>query len=458
MAPAGSLDADDGEVVGFADATVLPGFVDAHVHVDQWVHRTRRVDVSAAGSAAEVVGILRAHRDEGGAKVLTGHGYVDGLWPEPAHRRLLDDAFAGVPVAVVSNDLHTAWLNGAALAAVGRGDHPTGLLQEQDCMLAVRALMDLEQPDTVDRWVAKALTGAAALGVTGLVDFEYADNVTVWRRRTVHGPLAVQVAASVWLPWLDQAATSGLRTGDPLSADGSAVVGPFKLMADGSLNARTAFCHDPYDHAGSDEPYGIRMVSTEELVRQLTRAAEAGLAPAVHAIGDAANSAVLDAFEKVGCHGRIEHAQLVRDDDLPRFAAAGVIASVQPQHAVADRDVADRHWHGRTARAFPYAALLAAGAELRFGSDAPVSPLDPWAAVTAAVTRTDDKRPPWHPEQALPLGVALAAAADGRQAVVPGMTADLAVAEGDVTGNPEELRRTRVLLTLRGGRTTHRAC
>jgi predicted amidohydrolase YtcJ len=464
VAGAGTLDVSDAEVLDLPDSTVLPGLVDAHVHVDQWVHQSRRVDVTSARSAADVVRLLRAHlatvdRD-GRARVVTGHGFVDGLWTEPAHKTVLDEAFGGLPVAVVSIDLHAVWLSTAALHLVGRPEHPTGVVREQDCMETLRDLVAAEPDGLVDGWVVEALADAAARGVTGLVDFEYADNLTVWQRRAAPDVLPVRVAASVWRPWLDAAIAAGRRTGDPLPGnDGLATVGPFKLMADGSLNTRTAHCHEPYAAAAPGERFGLELLAPDELVALMTQAAEAGLEPAVHAIGDAANSSVLDAFEKVGCAGRIEHAQLVRTEDLPRFAAAGVIASVQPQHAVADRDVAERHWNGRTGRAFPYAALHAAGAELRLGSDAPVSPLDPWQAVADAVARTADDRPPWHPEQALPLDVALAAACDGRRLPLVGAPADLAVVAGDLAGaSAERVRATTVLATLVAGRFTHRAC
>jgi predicted amidohydrolase YtcJ len=458
--PAGTVDPAGAEVVDLPGATVLPGLVDAHVHVDQWVHRLHRVDVSAARNAEEVVSLLRkAAPTSGPARVLTGHGYVDGLWPEQAHRDLLDAEFGSRPVAVVSADLHALWLNGAALAFVGTPGHPTGVVREQAGMEALRALMAAESEASVDDWVAQALAEVAARGVTGLVDFEYADNLAAWGRRGRSNALPVRVAASVWLPWLDAAVATGLRSGDPLPGTGGmATAGPFKLMADGSLNTRTAFCHDPYSGDAGDEPFGLELLAADEIAAHLTRATEAGLVPAVHAIGDAAITSALDAFEKVGCRGTIEHAQLVRAEDLPRFAAAGVIASVQPHHAVVDRDVADKHWSGRTGRAFAFADLHAAGAELRLGSDAPVSPPDPWLSVAAAVHRTGDDRPPWHPEQRLPLDVALAAACGGRRVPLVGEPADLTVVAGDLDGvGPDDLRATIVLATLVGGRFSHRA-
>ncbi|WP_279583127.1 amidohydrolase family protein [Fodinicola feengrottensis] len=161
----------------------------------------------------------------------------------------------------------------------------------------------------------------------------------------------------------------------------------------------------------------------------MRRAAAHGIDAAVHAIGDHANTLALDAYEQVGCGGSIEHAQLLTIDDFRRFADLDLVASVQPQHAVDDREVADRYWPGRTDRAFAYAALLSAGVRLALGSDAPVAPLDPWISVAAAVQRSDDDRPSWHPEQELPASAALAASTRGRRLVRVGEVADLVITE-----------------------------
>ena len=155
--------------------------------------------------------------------------------------------------------------------------------------------------------------------------------------------------------------------------------------------------------------------------------------------------------------GSIEHAQLLRRDDIARFAELGVLASVQPEHAMDDRDVADRYWAGRTDRAFMLAELSAAGVELALGSDAPVAPLDPWVAISAAVGRTRDGREPWHPEQAIEARAALAASTGGHGAdVLAGGSADLAIVELDPFGaSADELRNMPVAATLLAGRFTH---
>ncbi|HWD03581.1 MAG TPA: amidohydrolase family protein [Amycolatopsis sp.] len=432
--------------------TLLPGLVDAHVHAEQWAAFRRRIPLGDARSATEAVELLLQRLLTGPATdLVVGAGFRDALWPDVPHKDLLQRALPGRAVALFSADLHTLWLSPAALKLIGR-DHPTGVLLENDCMSATAELPAAPE-DVADRWVADALAAAASRGVTGIVDYEYADTVADWTRRATP---ATRVACVISRPLLDTAISRGHRTGDVLpGSDGLLTVGPFKLFVDGSLNTRTAYCHDPYpesDSAGSLElPPG-------ELLPLLRRAAAHGLVPAVHAIGDKANTIALDAFAEAGCAGRIEHAQLLAPEDVPRFAALGLVASVQPAHQPDDRDVADRHWAGRTARAFPYRALLDSGARLEFGSDAPVAPLDPWDGIAAAVARTDDDRPAWHPEQAIPLAAALAAASGGRRGIAVGDVADLMITAADPTGlAPAQLRDMPVSATILAGKPTHLA-
>lgn len=464
VAPVGTLVApEEVEVVGLGDATVLPGMVDGHVHVDQWVHHRRAVDLSGATGPTDAARLVREHLEHGAGQsdgaLVSGRDLVPALWSEPPHKHHLDTIVGDVPVLVRSIDLHTTWLSTAALALVGLADHPTGVLRESESMEANARLGERTPPDQLDRWVAEALADLPALGVTALIDLEYADNLAVWRRRAAHTAPVVRIHAGIWTPWLDLAVAEGRPTGEMLEDTGGRVhVGPYKVVTDGSLNTRTAWCHHPYPGTKGPEAYGLCLVDDTELESLMRKAWESGLVPAVHAIGDRANAAALDAFERVGCGGRIEHAQLVRPEDFPRFGRLGVTASVQPQHAVTDRDVADRHWAGRTDRAFAYRSLLDAGARLELGSDAPVSPLDPWQAVADAVYRSDGGRPAWHPEQVLPLDAALTAASAGRREIAVGAAADLTVVAGDPREADEAgLRHMPVLATLVGGTFTHRA-
>ncbi|MGH3756954.1 amidohydrolase [Actinophytocola sp.] len=449
---------DGVDVIDGRGGTLLPGLVDAHTHMLQWACVRQRVSLATARSAAHAVELLvAAQGPPGDTDLLTGAHYNETFWRVPPHKDLLDRAFPGRPVAVFSNDLHAAWLNSEALTLVGH-EHPTGVLIEDDAM-AVTAALPAPDVGVSDKWVLDATDAAAARGVTAIADYEYTDTITDWTRRLTIRPPSTRVRCVIARFMLDRAVERGHRTGDPIPDTGGLLtVGPLKVFLDGSLNTRTAYCHDPYPGEFPDDEYlGELLVTEDELRPLLRRAAEHGISPALHAIGDEANRIALDVLAGLDGPGRrIEHAQLLSPRDVPRFAELGVTAGVQPAHAPDDRDVAERHWPGRTARAFAYADLLRAGATLEFGSDAPVAPLDPWDGIASALTRTDDGRDPWHPEQALPLPAALAASAGGRTTVAVGDPADLVVAGRDLRNlPPDELRDMPIVATILGGRPTH---
>ncbi|TDW29821.1 amidohydrolase [Cryobacterium psychrophilum] len=437
---------------------LVPGLWDNHVHFSQWAQNSSRLDLSTCGSAAETAALVAGHAAHvAPSDTIVGSGFRDGLWPDAPSRAVLDAASPTVPVILVSGDLHCCWLNSAALALHGFADHPTGLLREDECFTVVSAIGTVAD-ESMDAWAEGAAVNAAARGVVGIVDLEMAWNLDTWRRRINGGSTSLRVEFGIYAAHLQRAIELGLRTGAVIDGtDGLLTVGPFKVLTDGSLNTRTALCVNEYP--GLEDTCGSRGLSTvppRELQSWMQMAAQAGIRPAVHAIGDRANSYALDAFEAVGCTGSIEHAQLLMRADIERFATLGVVASVQPEHAMDDRDVADRFWAGETDRAFPLASLLEAGVELAFGSDAPVAPLDPWAAMASAVGRTRDGREPWHPEQSVSRAAALAASARGRSGIAVGDVADLAICESDpFTASVDELRRMPVAATLLAGRFTH---
>ncbi|RYV51560.1 amidohydrolase [Pengzhenrongella frigida] len=462
--PGVSDGADEPERVELGGRTVMRGLRDAHVHFAQWALARQRLDVSGARSAADTVALVVARlrdRPLAPGAPLIGFGFRDGLWPDAPSAAMLDDGLraAGLPdtpVVLVSGDLHCGWLNVTALARHGVVGHPTGIMREQEWFALSEAISAVPTP-VLDAWVDEAARAAAARGVVSVIDYELADNLVAWRRRIDAGADALRVAAGTWPEHLDQAGLREFATGDVVpGSDGLLTQGPLKVISDGSLNTRTAFCHQVYPGLeGTTAPHGVLAVGPEELTRLMATATRFGLTCAIHAIGDRAVGLALDAFEATGARGSIEHAQLLAPADLVRFAALGVVASIQPEHALDDRDVADRHWPGQTGRAFAYADLLAAGAELVLGSDAPVAPLDPWLAIAAAVHRSRDDREAWHPEQELPLDVALAASTGGRAGVEVGDVADLAIVDVDpFDADDATLRAMPVSGTLLAGRWT----
>jgi len=444
----------EGESVDLDGRHLGPGLWDNHVHFSQWSLVRQRVDVSMATSAAQTARLIASRVDgvRNGA-TLVGYGFRDGLWPDIPSAALLDVVTGGTPTVLVSGDLHCVWLNSAALERFGHAGHPTGILREQEAFevnTAISAVAD----DVLDGWVAEAARAAAARGIVGIVDLEMQLTIDDWPRRIAAGIDQLRVRCGVYPHDLETAVARGLHTGQALEGGGGlATMGPFKIITDGSLNTRTAYCHAPYP---GTHDHGELVYDPLALVASLERARDAGLVPAVHAIGDFANEIALDAFQAAACRGSIEHAQLVSTADFARFAELGVIASVQPEHAMDDRDVADVYWAGRTDRAFALESLARAGATLRLGSDAPVAPLDPWVTMAAAISRSRDGREPWHPEQIVAAEVAYAASTDGRARIEPGSVADLVVTETDpLTATDDELRSFPVAATMVAGRWTH---
>ncbi|WP_286187465.1 amidohydrolase family protein [Arthrobacter sp. AK04] len=435
---------------------LIPGLWDEHVHMTQWALHANRIDLSGAVSAQDAAAVVRSSMSGADPAVTAvGVGFRDALWADTPSLALLDSATGSQPAALVSHDLHSVWLNSAAAARYGVEVDASGLLREEPAFALTRELGRL--PDVVvDTWVSGAATAAAARGVVGVVDFEMTWNRDPWLRRIAGGFDALRVDAGVYPSDLERAVAAGMRTGQGVDGGkGLLRVGPLKVLIDGALNTRTAYCVDPYPFGG----HGLLTVEPEELLALLERARDTGFLPAVHAIGDAANQVALDAFARAGIGGRIEHAQFVRREDLARFGSLGVLASVQPVHALDDRDAAETNWPGRTDRAFPLRSLLDAGASLLLGSDAPVAPLDPWAAMAAATVRArNDGRGPWHPQEAITRGQALLASTRGRSRVREGDPADLVLLDADPLAAPDGVfAEMPVAATLVAGRFTYDA-
>jgi predicted amidohydrolase YtcJ len=456
IAPTGNL-RPTGLVIDGEGGWLLPGLWDHHVHALQWALIADRVPLAAVSSAREAAAVMGAVAASDGCRV--GAGFRDGLWPDAPSLEMLDATTGAIPTYLINADVHSVWLNSAAFRREGFAPVASGMLREEDAFEISRRLNAVD-PEVADRAVERMARAAAARGIVGLVDLDMTWNDGPWQRRAARGFDAVRVSYGTYPEHLDRAIAEGLRTGDVVrgAVDDLIRVGPLKAITDGSLGTRTAACAHPYP--GDIDNHGLLNVAPGELVEMMTRATAAGLECAIHAIGDVANSHALDAFASSGAVGTIEHAQLVAHADIPRFARLGVAASVQPEHALDDRDMTDAIWAAQSAQAYPLRALVDSGANVRFGSDAPVASLDPWAAMASAVFRTRDGRHAWQPHQRVDIGTAIAASTVGGSTapaeISPGAAADLVIVGADpLTADERSLRAMPVRTTMIAGRVTH---
>lgn len=447
----------------------VPGLWDAHVHMGQWAAATTRFDLAEATSVAHACGIVARQvatmsRDRPGT--ICGFGHRTATWPEQPTVASLDEVTRDVPVVLISGDCHSGWLNSVALSLLGLAPREDVVVEQE--WFDVFPLLEERLPGLAERAVAgyrQASADAVAKGITGVVDLEFARGVDLWPARFSSDRVdALRVRVGTYADGLDDVIAAGLRTGDEIGESGGLLtMGPLKIISDGSLNTRTAYCCEPY--ADGDElphPAGVQNVDFHDLRLLLGRAAAHGLDVALHAIGDAAVRDALDAFEVTRARGTIEHAQLMCWDDMPRMGRLGITASVQPAHLWDDRDVARRCWPDRMDRCFPFRSLTANGVPLALGSDAPVSPLDPWLAMAAAVHRSADAREPWMPHQALTVAEALGASTDGQGTIGRGSRGDLVLLDADPYAVPDDsaeaaaaLREIHVAATFLAGRLVH---
>ena len=467
------------EHVDLGGRCVLPGFTDSHVHFPTWALAQRQIRLEDTGSLDEALQrVAEAARAAQPGRWLRGTGWRAGDWSPPTEptKEALDRVTGDTPTALMARDYHSLWLNSAALAHANgdlevdggvvvrdeRGE-PTGVLREE-CAWHFR---DEHVRPTEDEMVEASREGvriAVTRGVTAVHDKDgWLGALGVWQRLREERALHLRVWQSIPAEQVDELEALRIRSG---FGDDLVRIGYLKAFMDGTLGSQTARMLD-----GT----GVEITSKAGLVEIIRRGAAAGLPVAVHAIGDLANREALDAFEEtrsewqpLGLRHRIEHAQVLAPEDIPRFAELGVTASVQFSHAPSDRDLADRFWGKKTGGAYAYRSLLDAGAVLANGSDAPIEELDPWAGVCAGVLRTIDSRPAWHPEQRVTLDEALQATTvnpawlardeQRRGKLLPGYLADLVVLDRDPFElQPEELPQVRVVATMLGGRWTHNA-
>ncbi|HZX29296.1 MAG TPA: amidohydrolase [Telluria sp.] len=470
--------------------TVLPGLIDAHGHVSGLGDMLTQLDLSGTTSLDEALKATGAYaKANANAAWLIGRGWNQEIWKLgrfPTAKEL--DTVAGDrPVWLERVDGHAGWANSRALALAGITDttkdpvggrimrdaegHATGVLVDAAMDLLTRKIPRRSEAE-VRAALDKALAEMARVGLTGVHDAGIGVlEDRLYRDYADHGKLTARVYAMIGGTEAD---FDRLAEHGPVNsyANDLYALRAVKLYADGALGSRGAALIAPY----SDEPktHGLLFHTDAEIRRMMAKAMGKGYQVNVHAIGDAGNRQILDAFAKLipqthteALHHRIEHAQVVAPQDIPRFKTLGVIPSMQPTHATSDMNMAEaRLGHERIKGAYAWRSFLHQGSPIACGSDFPVESPNPFYGLHAAVTREDHQGRPiagWYPNQAMSLREAfrcftLDAAYAGHQekftgSLEPGKWADFIVVDQDLfTMNPHDIHKMQVLQTWVGGK------
>jgi predicted amidohydrolase YtcJ len=490
------LAASNTRVIDAKGQLVLPGFNDSHVHFMSGGFQLSSVDLRDANSPQEFAARIRRFADKPAkGKWITGGDWDHERWPDAQlpTKELVDRYTPDTPVFVNRLDGHMALANSLALKLANitretrdppggiivrdaKTGEPTGILKDAAQSFVWKVI---PPPGFEEKLSAAhaAINHAASLGVTSVQDMSAGADVSVYQALLDRGELKTRIYA-VWpLPRWERLAQTGVR-----AHFGSAMLrtGGLKGFADGSLGSTTALFFEPYQDAPNTSGIAADEMFPEGAMLERVRGADrAGLQVIIHAIGDRANDSILSIYERVEKENggrdrrfRIEHAQHLRPQDIPRFARDHIIASMQPYHAIDDGRWAEKRiGHERAKTTYAFRALLDSGATLAFGTDWTVAPLDPLLTIYAAVTRRtlDGKHPNgWIPEQKISVEEAVRAYTVGsafaefqeneKGTITPGRLADLVILSRDIFQiDPKEIEKVKVAMTIMDGRVVYAA-
>lgn len=478
------------EIVDLAGAHLYAGLTESHGHLTGYGLALETADLTGAGSFPEVVERLvrQAEKLPPGSWVL-GRGWDQNLWPEKEfpHHRLLSQALPHHPVLAWRVDGHAVLVNAKALELAGidaqtpdppggailrdATGQPTGVLVDAATQLVEQRLPQPDEATLARRQLLAART-LASFGITAIHDAGTGrQELASLRRLAASGKLPLRVY--VMLDGSDeQLLAEELGRGVQRDVRGMLTVRAVKLYADGALGSRGAWLSQPYSDAPGQ--VGLQVTPLERLREVVAKAAAAAFQPCIHAIGDEAVHQVLALYREVlgsragSLRPRIEHAQVVRPEDVPAFAQGSVIASVQPTHCTSDMPWAPaRLGPERIAWAYRWRSLRAAGAQLCLGTDVPVESPDPRLTLWAAITRqTPAGYPPegWNPSERLTAQEALQGMTEWaawaafeeqlRGRIAPGFLADFTVFDRDIT-QEDKVLSAQVLRTVVGGKDSY---
>ena len=483
------------EIIDAQGQFVLPGFTDAHVHFLQYAVRRHQVNLLGVRDLAEVRHLIQQAVERAAPQEwVQGWGWDENLWDRQPDAAFLDEFSPDTPVVLARMDMHTWWLNSAAMRQANitaetvdppdsrlerdAAGQPTGLFREWNAIRLIEPYLPQPNNATLQKWLLEAMHEAHQLGLTAIhdqrVEREGAQSWHLWQQLRREGQLNLRVHANIAADYLTEAITLGLQSG---WGDERLWLGHVKTFADGTLGSRTALMLEPFESEADN--LGMVITSVERLTELAHQAEAAGLALSVHAIGDKAVRQVIDVLAGVNRPNakrpllphRIEHVQTIHPDDLPRLAAHGLFASMQPVHLLTDWAVADQFWGAKRARySYAFRSLLHHNTVLAFGSDAPVAPLNPMLGLYAAIARQDERGLPvggWYPEERLTvaeaiygytMGPAILAGKEPWQgSITPGKWADLIILSHDLFQlAPQEIPQVKVKLTVFAGQVVFR--
>ena len=424
---------DSVKIEDLRQSILMPSFTDAHIHLLAYGLSLQHINVETPTKQNCLDRIVNPVKNTAPGKWIIGHGWDHNIWPDGyGSKKDLDTLSTQHPIYLTHKSLHSGWANSFALEKAGINHHtpdpdggmiqrdasgePTGILLESATRIVESVI---PEPDVSERETAilEAQTSLQRFGITAAHDFDPWSVFETLDDLHAAGKLSLRVTKGIPESFLDTAIEKKLKSG---IGNDWIKIGWLKLFSDGALGPQTAAMISPYENSQSQ---GMLLLSREDVIAYGEKAVPSGIGLAVHAIGDRANHEVLLAMSDLKKRGlldiptlrsRIEHVQLIRGEDIQMFPALDITASMQPIHAISDKDMADTYWGMRCVDSYAWKSILQIGAQMIFGSDAPVESPNPFYGLHAAVSRkqlgrASKKESSWIPKQCVNLQAALKA-------------------------------------------------
>lgn len=407
--------------------TILPGLTDSHIHLLHTAKSLSMVNCETDNVDELKMRVSEKVKETDPGKWILGHGWNQNLWVRGFDElQSLHQISANHPILLTAKSLHACWANNTALqiagidtqtidpsgGVIGRNEDnsPNGLFFENAMELILKVI---PPPSKTEIMQSLTLTQEELwkFGITSVHDFDGVDCFQALQKLDQDGQLKIRAVKSIPFSIFEELIQTGIQTG--FGSD-FLRIGSVKLFSDGALGPQTAAMLSPYENDANN--FGMLLLTKDEIIEIGKKATSNGLSLAIHAIGDKANREVIDAYSEIYAFGklnnlprqnhRIEHVQILHEDDIPRLAKNNITASMQPIHLISDMNTADHLWGSRSRFAYAFNSLFQHGSNPIFGSDAPVESFNPFNGIYAAVTRQKLDQTPeqgWYPQEKIDL-------------------------------------------------------